>query len=145
MLHAAALSGAPMIAFDNVKRGGVVQSMALDRFTTSIEVSDRELGHSRMLNASAAIPIAFTGNAISVAGDTASRTLIVHIDANRVDPENRPYRHRDILGWIIVEPFGNSEEIVHHSTGRTASCRCRRRATDGRPISSVVGGGGPPG
>ena len=99
MLHAAALSGAPMIAFDNLKRGGVVQSMALDRFITSIEVSDRELGRSRMLNASAAIPIAFTGNALSVAGDTASRTLVVRIDANRVDPENRPFQHRDILGW----------------------------------------------
>jgi hypothetical protein len=73
--------------------------MALDRFTTSTEVSDRELGRSRMLNASAAIPIAFTGNALSVAGDTASRTLIVRIDANRVDPENRPFRHRDVLGW----------------------------------------------
>ena len=57
-----------MIAFDNLKRGGVVQSMALDRFATSIEVTDRELGQSRMVNASAAIPIAFTGNAISVAG-----------------------------------------------------------------------------
>ena len=52
-----------------------------------------------MLNASAAIPIAFTGNALSVAGDTASRTLVVRIDANRIDPENRPFQHRDILGW----------------------------------------------
>jgi hypothetical protein len=99
MLHAAAVSGAPMIAFDNVKRGGVVQCRALDRFITSAEISDRDLGHSRTVKASAAIPIAFTGNAISVGGDTASRTLIVHIDANRIDPENRPFRHRDILGW----------------------------------------------
>ena len=38
---------AAMIAFDNFKRGGVVQSMALDRFATSTEVSDREFGALR--------------------------------------------------------------------------------------------------
>jgi hypothetical protein len=44
----------------------------------------------------------FTGNNIVAAGDMTSRTLIVRLDTDRTDPENRTFRHQDPIGWTMA-------------------------------------------
>jgi hypothetical protein len=41
----------------------------------------------------------FTGNNIVPKGDLASRSLQVRLDVDRVDPENRAFRHPDPIEW----------------------------------------------
>jgi hypothetical protein len=41
----------------------------------------------------------FTGNNIAPKGDLASRSLQVRLDIDRIDPENRDFRHPDPTGW----------------------------------------------
>ena len=41
----------------------------------------------------------FTGNNIGPRGDLASRSLHIRLDVDRVDPENRPFKHPDPIGW----------------------------------------------
>jgi hypothetical protein len=41
----------------------------------------------------------FTGNNVGVKGDLASRSLHIRLDAERVDPENRAFKHPDPIGW----------------------------------------------
>jgi hypothetical protein len=42
---------------------------------------------------------AFTGNNIAPRGDMASRSLVCRLEVERPDPENRPFRHPDPVGW----------------------------------------------
>lgn len=41
----------------------------------------------------------FTGNNIGPKGDLASRALIVRLEVDRSDPENRPFTHPDPIAW----------------------------------------------
>jgi hypothetical protein len=41
----------------------------------------------------------FTGNNIGPKGDLASRSLQVRLEVDRADPENRPFRYPDPVGW----------------------------------------------
>jgi hypothetical protein len=41
----------------------------------------------------------FTGNNIAPRGDLASRSLIVRLAVDRIDPENRTFRHPDPIEW----------------------------------------------
>ena len=40
-----------------------------------------------------------TGNALQMGGDSGSRTLTIELSADRPDPENREFKHPDILAW----------------------------------------------
>jgi len=62
-------------------------------------LSDRVLGESRSETVPASTVIAFTGNNIKPKGDLASRSLIVHLSADRTDPENRTFTHDDPMNW----------------------------------------------
>ena len=41
----------------------------------------------------------FTGNSITPRGDMASRSLMLALNVNRPDPENRAFEHADPLAW----------------------------------------------
>jgi hypothetical protein len=41
----------------------------------------------------------FTGNAIRPKGELAKRGLVIELTTDRSDPENRPFKHPDALGW----------------------------------------------
>ena len=41
----------------------------------------------------------FTGNSITPRGDMASRSLMLALNVNRPDPENREFAHADPLAW----------------------------------------------
>ena len=61
--------------------------------------SDRKLGVSEMVCTAASTIHLFTGNNIGAKGDLASRSLHIRLDVDRVDPENRPFKHPDPVGW----------------------------------------------
>jgi hypothetical protein len=41
----------------------------------------------------------FTGNNIAPKGDLTSRSLKIRLEVDRPDPENRPFKHPDPVGW----------------------------------------------
>jgi hypothetical protein len=52
-----------------------------------------------MVSTAASTIHTFTGNNIGPKGDLASRSLQVRLDVDRVDPENRDFRHPNPIGW----------------------------------------------
>jgi hypothetical protein len=93
------LSGVPYILWDNIARGAQISCPHIEKSCTSGYYSDRKLGASEMVATAAATIHFFTGNNISPRGDLASRSLCVRIEIERPDPENRPFKHSDPVGW----------------------------------------------
>jgi hypothetical protein len=93
------LFGVPYILWDNIQRGTPISCPHIERSCTTTQYTDRKLGVSEMVQAAAATVHCFTGNNINPKGDLASRSLQVRLDVDRVDPENRSFKHPDPLGW----------------------------------------------
>jgi hypothetical protein len=91
--------GVPYILWDNVGRGTQISCPNIEKSCTSAYYSDRKLGVSEMVSTAAATIHIFTGNNVRPRGDLASRSLQARLDANRIDPENREFKHPDPLGW----------------------------------------------
>jgi hypothetical protein len=64
------------VVWDNIKRGAAIN--AFDRYFRKR-------------------PQIFTGNSITPRGDMASRSLMVALNVDRPDPENRTFAHADPL------------------------------------------------
>jgi hypothetical protein len=94
--------GAPLIVWDNIKKGTNVSSEAVDRSLTSPDYQLRILGKSQGAKASASAIQCWTGNAIAPSGDLAKRCFGVILRASRVDPENRTFRHPNPVGWSLA-------------------------------------------
>jgi hypothetical protein len=95
------VGGAPMIVWDNIAKGTNVSSEAVNRSLTSPEYQLRILGKTQGAKASANAIQCWTGNAIVPSGDLATRSFSVMLRASRVDPENRPFRHPNPVGWSL--------------------------------------------
>ncbi len=93
------LYGVPYILWDNIARGTQISCPHIEKSCTSAYYSDRKLGVSEMVCTAASTIHFFTGNNIGARGDLASRSLHIRLDVNRVDPENRPFKHPDPIGW----------------------------------------------
>jgi hypothetical protein len=93
------LSGVPYILWDNIARGAQISCAHVEKSCTSGYYADRKLGVSEMVATAAASIHFFTGNNIAPCGDLASRSLIIRIEVNRPDPENRQFKHPDPVGW----------------------------------------------
>ena len=91
--------GVPLIVWDNIPRGAVISCPSIEKALTAETYSDRVLGVSEYRTVPATGIHLFTGNNISPRGDLASRSLLAHFAVDRPDPENRPFRHPDPLGW----------------------------------------------
>jgi hypothetical protein len=102
------LDGAPYILWDNIPRGCQISCPHIEKSCTTAFYSDRKLGVSEAVATSASTIHLFTGNNIAPKGDLASRSLQIRLDVNRTDPENRPFRHPDPIGWTI----NNRAEIL---------------------------------
>jgi hypothetical protein len=96
------LAGASFVVWDNLERGAEVDCREINRVLTARIVEDRVLGQSRTRKADATTVQAFTGNAIRPVKDLATRSIIVALDAKCHDPENRPVKHRDPVGWTLA-------------------------------------------
>jgi hypothetical protein len=93
------LYGVAYILWDNITRGTQISCPHIEKSCTSAFYSDRKLGVSEMVATAAAVIHLFTGNNIGVKGDLASRALHIRLNVNRVDPENRLFKHPDPLAW----------------------------------------------
>jgi hypothetical protein len=95
------LQSVATICWDNIPRGSQVTSAAIEKALTISETSDRILGVNKYAAPRTSTVMDFTGNAIAPKGDMASRSLIISILVSRPDPENRSFRHPDIIGWTL--------------------------------------------
>jgi hypothetical protein len=93
------LYGVPYILWDNIPRGAQISCPHIEKSCTSAYYSDRRLGVSEMVSTAASTIHFFTGNNIGARGDLASRSLHIRLDVDRVDPENRAFKHPDPVGW----------------------------------------------
>jgi hypothetical protein len=93
------LYGVPYIVWDNIPRGAQISCPHIEKSCTSAYYSDRRLGVSEMVSTAASTIQFFTGNNIRAKGDLASRGLHVRLDVDRVDPENRAFKHPDPVEW----------------------------------------------
>jgi hypothetical protein len=93
------LYGVAYILWDNIARGTQISCPHIERSCTSAYYSDRKLGVSEMVCTAASTIHFFTGNNVGARGDLASRSLQIRLDVDRVDPENRPFKHPDPVGW----------------------------------------------
>ena len=93
------LSGVAYILWDNIARGTQISCPHIEKSCTSAYYSDRKLGVSEMVCTAASTIHFFTGNNIGPRGDLSSRSLHIRLDVDRVDPENRPFKHPDPIGW----------------------------------------------
>ena len=93
------LYGVAYILWDNIARGTQISCPHIEKSCTAAYYSDRKLGVSETVCTAASTIHFFTGNNIGAKGDLASRSLHIRLDVDRVDPENRPFKHPDPIGW----------------------------------------------
>jgi hypothetical protein len=87
------------LAWDNIARGSAISCPHIEAALTAAETSDRVLGASRVETVPSTTVQIFTGNSITPRGDMASRSLMLALNVDRPDPENRAFRHADPLAW----------------------------------------------
>jgi hypothetical protein len=91
--------GVACLAWDNIARGSAISCPHIEAALTAPETSDRVLGVSRVETVPSTTVQIFTGNSITPRGDMASRSLMLALNVNRPDPENRAFVHADPLAW----------------------------------------------
>jgi hypothetical protein len=93
------LAGVAYIIWDNIPRGTQISCPHIEKSCTAAYYSDRRLGVSEMVATAASAIHFFTGNNIGPRGDLASRSLLVRLEVERADPENREFKHPDPVAW----------------------------------------------
>jgi hypothetical protein len=93
------LYGVSYILWDNIPRGAQISCPHIEKSCTASYYADRRLGVSEMVATAASAIHFFTGNNVSPRGDLASRSLMVRLDVDRPDPENREFKHPDPITW----------------------------------------------
>ncbi len=93
------MEGLAALIWDNIPRGTMISCSAIERASTAETYTDRILGLTKVPVVPAQTIMAFTGNNIGPKGEIASRALMVELDVDRPDPENRPFKHSDPIGW----------------------------------------------
>jgi hypothetical protein len=91
-----------VLVWDNIPRGTAITCPAIEKALTSSSYQDRILGETAIRAVPSTTIQAFTGNNIAPVGDMASRSLSCFIDVTRPDPENRPVKHIDPVGWTFA-------------------------------------------
>jgi hypothetical protein len=87
------------LVWDNISRGSAISCPHIEAALTASDISDRVLGVSRVETVPSTTVQIFTGNSIMPRGDMASRSLMLALNVNRPDPENRAFAHADPLAW----------------------------------------------
>jgi hypothetical protein len=110
--------GGAAVLLDNVNKGDVVDSGTLAALLTMRIWSDRILGRNDS-GASVRAPNnrvwMVTGNALTVAGDNKSRSILTQLDAKMPNPENRPtskFRLGNLEDWLEV-PANRAVALRH--------------------------------
>lgn len=92
---------APVVHVDNVT--GVIRSSVLAGLLTADgDIQERELGqNSHMLSYTNDRVWVVTGNNLSLGGDLVRRTIIITIDPNMANPEERQFAITDLKAWAL--------------------------------------------
>ena len=91
--------GVACLSWDNISRGAAISCPHVEAALTASEISDRVLGVSKVETVSSTTVQIFTGNMITPRGDMASRSIMLALNVDRPDPENRTFAHADPLAW----------------------------------------------
>ena len=91
--------GVACLAWDNISRGSAISCPHIEAALTASEISDRVLGLSQVETVPSTTVQIFTGNSITPRGDMASRSVMLALNVDRPDPENRTFTHADPLAW----------------------------------------------
>jgi hypothetical protein len=91
--------GLEYVIWDNIAKGSTISCPSIEKACTLEFYTDRVLGASNAKTVATYTILFFTGNNIATRGDLASRSLMVRLTVNRVDPENRPFKHPDPVEW----------------------------------------------
>jgi hypothetical protein len=94
--------GVACLVWDNIARGSSISCPNVEAALTAAEISDRILGVSTIDTVPSTTVQIFTGNSIAPRGDMASRTLMMALNVDRPDPENRSFAHADPLAWTQI-------------------------------------------
>jgi hypothetical protein len=89
----------PELVWDNIARGTAISCPSIEKALTAESYKDRVLGKTESRTVPATTVHTFTGTNITARGDMASRSLVVRLVVDRPDPENRPFKHPDPVGW----------------------------------------------
>jgi hypothetical protein len=87
------------LVWDNIPRGAAISCAHIEAALTASDISDRVLGVSQVETVPSTTVQIFTGNSITPRGDMASRSLMLALNVNRPDPENRKFAHADPMAW----------------------------------------------
>ena len=93
--------GLAAMVFDNIPLGATVACPTIEKILTAESYSDRILGQTAIATVPAFTILTLTGNNIAPKGDLASRSLMARLDVDRVDPENRSFKHSDPIAWTL--------------------------------------------
>src|SRR6185295_2551955 len=87
--------------WDNLGNGETVACKYLDKILTAETYSDRILKESATRIVPATTVHFFSGNNIGPRKDTASRSLMIRLEVDRPDPENRTFSHSNPFQWTL--------------------------------------------
>jgi hypothetical protein len=105
-------SARPVIVIDNAPEGTCVKSANLAKLLTSKVWNDRELGASRNREISNDRLWLISGNNLTVGGDIASRSVLVHLDPRTPRPElRRDFTIGQFDEWITRAD--NRSKLLH--------------------------------
>ena len=91
--------GLEYVIWDNIAKGSTISCPSIEKACTIEFYTDRILGSTAAKTVATYTIQFFTGNNIAPRGDLASRALMIRLSVNRVDPENRPFKHPDPVEW----------------------------------------------
>jgi hypothetical protein len=91
--------GLEYLIWDNIAKGSAISDPSIEKACTLEFYTDRVLGKTESKTVATYTIQFFTGNNITPRGDLASRSLIIRLTVDRLDPENRPFTHPDPIEW----------------------------------------------
>jgi hypothetical protein len=91
--------GLEYLIWDNIPKGSTISCPSIEKACTIEFYTDRVLGVTGTKTVATYTVQFFTGNNIAPRGDLASRSLMVRLSVDRVDPENRAFKHPDPVEW----------------------------------------------
>ncbi|MBX3361132.1 MAG: hypothetical protein KF912_06395 [Phycisphaeraceae bacterium] len=129
------LAAEPVVLLDNLS--GVVGNEALDRALTGGRWWDRMLGVNKQVDLPMTTTLIATGNNISIAADTARRTIHIRLETNLERPEDRSgFRRADLMGYVRTH---RAALYIHALTIVAAYLRAGSPDVGLRPMGSFEG------
>lgn len=115
-LLAVLLRSPAMVCFDNLLDGTTFRSAALAAAMTGPVLSQRVLGLSRDADCPTNVLFVITGNNLMLGADEVSRWLVVRLASGQARPEQRQFKHADVVGHAL----GIRSEVLRDVVGIVA-------------------------